>query len=311
MPRPTKEFLDYFPFYCQGDERTDLLKAKKGMTGFGIYISLLVKLYGEKGYYLNWNDNICCIFASGVGVSEEEVSETVSLLINVGIFDKGVYENYGVLTSKEIQENYLFAVTKRKNKELDKRFNLVSVEETPVSGEETPVSVTESTQIKENKRKENKRIEKERGQSAPSHTAPVHTSEQTTRNDDVKFDCDIYTASPSPAPTPSPMGTMDNVILTANEYEQLKSKYPDIDPLIDRFSVYMASTGKEYPSHYATLIRWAEEDMTRTSIAPVYKPYTTKQPVKTKAASYERESSFDIDEFYQFAVSRDPRSCLT
>ncbi len=281
MPRPTKEFLDYFPFYCRGDERTDLLKAKKGMTGFGIYISLLVKLYGEKGYYLNWNDNICCIFASGVGVSEVEVSETVSLLINVGIFDKGVYENYGVLTSKEIQENYLFAVTKRKNKELDKRFNLVSAEETRVYGEETPVSVTESTQIKENKRKENKKIEKESVFETPH------------------------------IPTPAKRGTMDNVILTEYEYEQLKSKYPDIDPLIERLSVYMASTGKCYPSHYATLIRWAEEDMTRTSIAPVYKPYTTKQPVKTKAASHERESSFDIDEFYQFAVSRDPRSCLT
>ena len=130
MARPTKEFLDYFPLYCRGDERIDLLKAKKGMTGFGVYISLLIKLYGERGYYLNWNDTVCCIFSNSVGVPETEVSDTVSLLVKIGIFDKTVFENYGVLTSKEIQENYLFAISKRKNKSIDKRYELISVEET-------------------------------------------------------------------------------------------------------------------------------------------------------------------------------------
>ncbi len=298
MPRPTKEFLDYFPFYCRGDERIDVLKAKKGMIGFGVYISLLIKLYGEKGYYLNWNENICCIFSNNVGVSETEVSEIVSLLINVGLFDKDIYEKYSVLTSKEIQENYLFAITKRKNKELDKRFNLVSVEETRVSGEETGVcgeetgvSVTESTQRKENKRKE-KNIKEKEGASRPYHTAPPHTEEQITRNENK-----IY------SPTPTPRGEMNNVILTDPEYEQLKTKYSDIDALINRFSVYMASTGKSYSSHYATLIRWAEEDICRGSIAPVYKQYTPKQ-TNTKAASPKRESSFEFDEFFEAAVRR-------
>ena len=226
MPRPTKEFLDYFPFYCRSDERTDVLKAKKGMIGFGVYISLLVKLYGEKGYYLNWNNTVCCIFSNNVGVSEDEVSEIVTILINVGLFDKEIYENHGVLTSKEIQENYLFAITKRKNKELDKRFNLVSAEETGVSveetgvyGEETGVYGTESTQRKENKRKENKTIEKD------------------------------IVCEAAPAPTPTPRGEMGNVIMSEEEYNRLKTKYSDIDPLIDRFSVYMASTGKKYSSH--------------------------------------------------------------
>ncbi|MBQ3183548.1 MAG: hypothetical protein IJB57_07745, partial [Clostridia bacterium] len=131
--------------------------------------------------------------------------------------------------------------------------------------------------------KENKKIEKEKELDAPGGYAPA----------------------------PAKRGIRNNVVLTQAEYDELKAKYPDVDYTVDRLSTYMASTGKSYPDHYATLIRWAEEDMTRTSIAPVYKPYTTKQPVKTKAASHERESSFDIDEFYQFAVSRDPRSCLT
>ncbi|MBQ4561568.1 MAG: DUF4373 domain-containing protein [Clostridia bacterium] len=283
MARPTKEFLDYFPFYCRGDDRTDILKAKKGMSGFGVYISLLIKLYGEKGYYINWNDNVCCIFSNYVNVPEDEVADIVDLLIKIGLFDKEIFEKHSVLTSKEIQENYLYAITKRKNKKLDERFNLVCGEETPVSGEETPVYGTESTQRKENKRKENKIIEKEK-----------------------ELD-----ASENPDPAPAKRGIRNNVVLTEAEYDELKAKYPDVDYTVDRLSTYMASTGKSYPDHYATLIRWAEEDMTRTSIAPVYKQYRPKQQANTKAASPKRESSFDIDEFYQFAVSRDPRSCLT
>lgn len=122
---------------------------------------------------------------------------------------------------------------------------------------------------------------------------------------------------------PTPRGEMNNVVLTDEEYGKLKSKYLDIDPLIDRFSVYMASTGKKYPSHYATLIRWAEEDAagTSTKTAPLSGDSTLRyhtpnrdsgsSAIKTKAAVPKRESSFDIDEFYRLACSGDLRSCLT
>lgn len=282
MPRPKKEFLDYFPFYCRGDERTDILKAKKGMIGFGVYISLLIKLYGEKGYYLNWNDTACCIFSNSVGVSVDEVSDIISLLIDVGMFNKEIYQKYGVLTSKEIQENYLFAITKRKNKELDKRLDLVSVEETGISGEETRVCgeetgvyVPESTQIKENKRKENKIIEKDSG---------------------------IGKA----LPTPTPRGEMGNVILSEEEYERLCSRYPDIDMLIDRFSVYISSSGKRYASHYATLIRWAEDDKARREAeggqSHTFSDHTYGAP-RTKAPPSVSDS-FELDDFFALAVKK-------
>ncbi len=267
MPRPTKEFLDYFPFYCRGDERTDILKPKKGMTGFGVYVSLLVKLYGEKGYYLNWNDNVCCIFSNSVGISESEVRDIVDLLINIGLFDKDIFDRHGVLTSKEIQENYLFAISKRKNKSLDKRYDLVSVEETPVSGEETAVSgeetrvsVTESTQRKENKRKENK-----------------------IKENKIKEEC-VMTAVPSP---PTPGGEFQNVILTEDEYERLKERFSNCDRTIERLSQYMAATGKQYNSHYAVIKQWATEDKNKGI------PPTT-----------ETDQSFDVDEFYQAALKR-------
>ena len=277
MARPQKAFLDYFPFWCRGDERTDLLKAKKGMEGFGVYISLLIKLYGEKGYYLNWNETVCCIFSNNVGVDENEVKDIVSILINVGLFDKDIYENHGVLTSKEIQENYLFAISKRKNKSIDNRSNLVSVEETGVYGEETGVYVTESTQRKENKIKENKIKEK-----------------------NIKEECRGGVSPPvqTKTPPPTPRGEMKNVFLTEEEYERLKEKYPDSDNLIERLSLYLASTGKSYASHYATLVRWATDE----------EKAATKQPPQDSGGFGD---SYDIDEFFEAALRNSAKRILS
>ena len=46
------------------------------------------------------------------------------------------------------------------------------------------------------------------------------------------------------------------------------SEYSDIEERIERLSSYVASTGKSYKSHYATIRNWARKD----------KPKQQKQP---------------------------------
>lgn len=56
-------------------------------------------------------------------------------------------------------------------------------------------------------------------------------------------------------------GTCQNVRLSLYEYDDLKSKFPlDYERLINRLSTYMAEKGKTYMDHYATLLRWGQED---------------------------------------------------
>lgn len=56
-------------------------------------------------------------------------------------------------------------------------------------------------------------------------------------------------------------GEFDNVLLTDEEHEKLKERFPyDLDKRIERLSGYVASTGKKYKSHYATIINWAKKD---------------------------------------------------
>lgn len=55
-------------------------------------------------------------------------------------------------------------------------------------------------------------------------------------------------------------GEYDNVLLTDEEMEKLKKEFPDIDERIERLSSYVASTGKRYKSHYATIRNWARKE---------------------------------------------------
>ena len=55
-------------------------------------------------------------------------------------------------------------------------------------------------------------------------------------------------------------GEYKNVLLTDDELEKLKAEYADYLDRIERLSSYIASTGKAYKSHYATIKNWARAD---------------------------------------------------
>lgn len=55
-------------------------------------------------------------------------------------------------------------------------------------------------------------------------------------------------------------GEYKNVLLTDEELGKLKAEYPDYAERIEMLSSYVASTGKSYKSHYATIRNWARKD---------------------------------------------------
>lgn len=57
------------------------------------------------------------------------------------------------------------------------------------------------------------------------------------------------------------MGEFGNVNLTEEELEKLQGHFPyDWQERIERLSQYMASKGKRYKSHYATILTWARKE---------------------------------------------------
>lgn len=56
-------------------------------------------------------------------------------------------------------------------------------------------------------------------------------------------------------------GEYQNVLLSDSELEKLKAEFPtDWEQRIERLSEYIASTGKRYKSHLATIRSWARKD---------------------------------------------------
>ncbi len=126
MARPIKQGIGYFPLDVSLDLKMELIEAEFGITGFGVVVKLYQMIYGERGYYLEWTNEVALLFAKKINVGRSAVSEILEAAIKRGIFDKSIYDKYGVLTSKGIQERYLEAVERRKNVKLIKEYLLVS-----------------------------------------------------------------------------------------------------------------------------------------------------------------------------------------
>jgi hypothetical protein len=55
-------------------------------------------------------------------------------------------------------------------------------------------------------------------------------------------------------------GAYNNVLLTDTDLEKLKTEFPDYEERIERLSEYIASTGKSYKNHLATIRSWSKKD---------------------------------------------------
>ncbi|MEQ7214855.1 DUF4373 domain-containing protein [Enterococcus asini] len=127
MARPLKQGLDYHPldveFYRE-------IKVRQLNHAFGpistvILLTLLGAVYKDRGYYAEWNDDLCFLVAVDSFSTEEVVRAVVKKALAVGLFDQDCFSAYGILTSKEIQRHYLAATYKRKGVNMVAEYFLV------------------------------------------------------------------------------------------------------------------------------------------------------------------------------------------
>lgn len=170
MARQTKDGVDYFPLNTNtdGDIKFQIIEARYGIVGFGIILKIYQLIYGDKGYYCEWNELVAAISASKWScvefpTTEKQVSKVVREAARYGIFNEEMLEKYGILTSKGIQERY-FEVAKRRLKVNVKNEYLLinaptNAENVNINSENVninPENVYRSTQRKEKERKGNK-----------------------------------------------------------------------------------------------------------------------------------------------------------
>lgn len=120
MGRPPKKGIDYSGWSVSifdNDTKIDKLLDAQGWIGFGIYFYLCQRAYGGEGYFYKWCYDDCASTSRkmGGGIGAGTVKETVDYCLQIGLFDKGLFDGWGVLTSRGIQKSYLI-VLKSKNR---------------------------------------------------------------------------------------------------------------------------------------------------------------------------------------------------
>ena len=79
-------------------------------------------------------------------------------------------------------------------------------------------------------------------------------------------------------PAPALFGRYGNVLLSQAELDELKAELPDKwEHYIERLSEYIASTGKRYRSHAATIRRWAAADKQKNAPKQGIPEYSCKE----------------------------------
>ena len=96
---------------------------------------------------------------------------------------------------------------------------------------------------------------------------PTSTSSPTTTTTSTTTSAGASTTGAGNAPTRA-YGCCNNVFMTDDEYDALCADIPNVGNVIEKLSAHMASSGKTYVNHAATVRKWAMEDAERKQTAP-------------------------------------------
>ena len=90
---------------------------------------------------------------------------------------------------------------------------------------------------------------------------------------EIEKERELETGHPAPA-----YGRYRNVFLSDKELAELKNELPGKwEYYIDRLSCHIASSGKKYKSHAATIYKWAQEDAAKKAPKKGIPDYTCKE----------------------------------
>ena len=137
------------------------------------------------------------------------------------------------------------------------------------------------------------RVRDRERQELESAHAPENLPLEIAENKNNKNNENDFNNSANKKPTRHKYGTYKNVLLTDEDMEKLKTEFPDDwQNRIERLSEYIASSGKTYKNHLATIRVWAKKDKEREAL---------KNEDKNVKWCMDKES-ISLDELYGFEV---------
>lgn len=146
-----KQGLDYFPLNTDfmHDRVVRRVMKREGDSAFTILLYTLSYLYSGEGYYIHVDDDFYDELSDQLFCTDNDnVRQVLRLFVEYGFFDSSLYERYGILTSADIQRQFLFVTKRRSRRHISPDYCLLPDEETasstlPDAVAETPDIVTQ------------------------------------------------------------------------------------------------------------------------------------------------------------------------
>ena len=198
MARIKKKGLDYFPMGVDfvGSREVRRLVKREGEGAYMVLSFLISDLYGAEGYYLSVDEDYYEDLSDRLFTMEtEDVRRIVIYTVELGLFDARLYKEYGILTSVDIQRQYLFSTKRRSCTGIDENYCLIA-EDTPANPpadsqtDATPVEEVNATEkginVTETAEKYTSTVPGYTKHSIAKHSIAKHNSSSTGSSKPVK-----------------------------------------------------------------------------------------------------------------------------
>ena len=232
-PKRSIDFAGWRTDIFENDTKIDELIEAQGWIGFAIYFYLCQKAYASDGYFYRWSYANAATTARrmGGGIGSETIRQVVGLCLQIGLFDKRLFDRESVLTSKGIQRHYMIAIQKRAFKEVEEKLWLLNEDES----EGVIVVPENSNSLPEN-----------------SNSLPENATKESKEK--VKYSIGEGKETKTPSP--------DGSALTPSALEKLIYDYgqENVDKYVQRVRCWYAEKGKSPSDLEGTVRKWLEQD---------------------------------------------------
>lgn len=259
-----KKGIDFFPLDVSLNLKFELIEAKFGLTGFGVMVKLFQRIYRDEGYFCPWDDEAAALFASKVGVSAIRCEEIVEEALRLGLLDRPLYEQEGVLSSRGIQRRYFSITSRRKSVEAKEKYLLLNPDETP----QNLVLADKTVKCRHD-------VDRKRGHVCRNRKNVDNFAQSKGKESKAEqSSCCDGTGSPQKTDEAeraeqereilSPIGGLgENVVLLSDrQMEDLLEtlSLEELNYYLKKLARFIIDKDAAVKNHYATILRWARED---------------------------------------------------
>ena len=186
-----KSGIDYFSVPVTFSFNFKVLEVKFGLEIYSVYIKLLQEIFRAEGYYVVCDDDFLFVFANQLNIKYERLNEMIKAFIDRDIFDKTLFDTYGILTNDEIQVDYLHATKRRNYLNMELDYCMPNVKDSVIERYEQINNLSNINTIRQAdiKLENNGKNEKNQSTQKQAKTAKMYTKSEKmyTENDRVEY----------------------------------------------------------------------------------------------------------------------------